>query len=138
MPDTDARGIVLLVDDEMDFLKVAGVRLRQGNYKVLTAQDGQAGLAVARNGHPEVILLDLMMPKMNGHQVLQALKEDPKTQDIPVIVLSAVGDQRQIELSLSLGAACHMTKPYDSHELFKEMDLAIMRHREAHKAAASS
>jgi len=137
MPEADVPGTVLLVDDETAFLKVASWRLaQQGHYKVLTAQDGQAGLAVARNGHPDVILLDLMMPKMNGHQVLQALKDDPKTRDIPVIMLSAVGDQRQIELSLSLGAACHMTKPYDSNELFKEMNLAIMRHREAHKAAA--
>lgn len=127
-------GTVLVIDDEPDFLKITSLRLsQQGNFTVLTAQDGQSGLEIARASHPDVMLVDLVMPRgMDGHQVLQRLKEDHATADIPVIILSSVGEPQEVSTSLRLGAVCHMTKPFDLNELFRELKLAVMRHRQAH------
>lgn len=135
MGDANPEGTVLVIDDEPDFLNITSLRLsKQGHFTVLTAQEGQRGLEIARAGHPDVILLDLVMPRgMDGHQVLQRLKEDHATADIPVIIISSVGQSQEVSTSLSLGAVCHMTKPFDLNELFRELKLAVMRHRQAHK-----
>ena len=134
MGDVNPEGTVLVIDDEPDFLKITSLRLsKEGNFTVLTAQDGQRGLEIARAGHPDAILLDLVMPRrMDGHQVLQRLKEDPKTADIPVIIASSVGQSQTVSTSLRLGAVCHMTKPLDLNELLRELKLAVMRHRQTH------
>ena len=134
MGDANPEGTVLVIDDEPDFLKITSLRLsKQGHFMVLTAQDGQDGLEIARTGHPDVILVDLVMPRgIDGHQVLQHLKEDPRTADIPVIIISSVGQPQEVSTSLNLGAVCHMTKPFNLNELLRELKLAVMRHRQAH------
>jgi DNA-binding response OmpR family regulator len=134
MTDTAPSGTVLIIDDEPDFLKFAKVRLeREGSFKVLTAMKAEAGLNLAKAAHPDVVLLDLMMPSIDGHEVLRRLKEDPTTKDIPVIMLTSVGMDEKIASSLSLGASCHLMKPYNPKELLKEVGLAISRHRQTHK-----
>jgi len=135
MGDAKPEGTVLVIDDEPDFLNITSLRLStQGHFTVLTAQDGPSGLEIARTRHPDVILLDLVMPRrMDGHQVLQRLKEDHATADIPVIIISSVGEPQEVSTSLALGAVCHMTKPFNLDELFRELKLAVMRHRQAHQ-----
>lgn len=88
---TQAKRRVLLVDDEPGILKTVGKRLEVSGYEVLTAADGQDGLSKARLGHPDVIILDLMMPRMNGFEVCAALKRDPQCRQIPVIILPGRG-----------------------------------------------
>jgi CheY-like chemotaxis protein len=103
---------VLVVDDEPDVLLLCRVNLEFEGYEVTEAADGEEAMERVREERPDVILLDVMMPKMDGWQVLTALKDDPETADIPVVMLTAkVQDQDQIR-GWSSGAADYITKPF--------------------------
>jgi DNA-binding response OmpR family regulator len=103
---------VLIVDDEPDVLLLCRVNLEFEGYAVTTAEDGQEGLATARLIRPDVVLLDVMMPKMDGWQVLEAIKSDEAISHIPVVMLTAkVQDDDQIR-GWSAGAAEYITKPF--------------------------
>ncbi len=103
---------VLVVDDEADVLLLCRVNLEFEGYEVVEAGDGEEAMQKVRQYDPDVILLDVMMPKMDGWQVLAALKADPETADIPVVMLTAkVQDQDQIR-GWSGGAADYITKPF--------------------------
>ncbi|HEX9779774.1 MAG TPA: response regulator [bacterium] len=129
-------GTVLLIDDEEDFRKVIAWRLeREGNYRVLTAPDGPAGLVLASQHHPDAVLVDFTMPKMNGHAVLKSLKDDSGTKDIPVIMLTSMGEEQKVAESISLGAMSHMAKWSDAKQLLDEVKMAVARHRAAHPDA---
>lgn len=103
---------VLVVDDEPDVLLLCRVNLEFEGYEVSTAPDGEAGFAACRELRPDVVLLDVMMPKMDGWQVLEAIKADEELKDIPVVMLTAkVQDEDQIR-GWSAGAAEYITKPF--------------------------
>ena len=103
---------VLVVDDEPDVLLLCRVNLEFEGYEVSTAPDGEAGLEACRQLRPDVVLLDVMMPKMDGWQVLQAIKDDEDLKHIPVVMLTAkVQDEDQIR-GWSAGAAEYITKPF--------------------------
>ena len=103
---------VLVVDDEADVLLLCRVNLEFEGYEVVEAGDGEEAMRKVREHEPDVILLDVMMPKMDGWQVLAALKAEPETADIPVVMLTAkVQDQDQIR-GWSGGAADYITKPF--------------------------
>ncbi|MBL8112748.1 MAG: response regulator [Acidobacteria bacterium] len=105
---------VLLIDDEDDIRKIAGLGLsRIGGMEVLDASSGAAGLALAKSGKPDVILLDMMMPVMDGEMTLQALNSDPETRHIPVIFLTAKALSAEIERFRTMGVAGILTKPFD-------------------------
>jgi len=100
---------VLLVDDSK-FLRVANERaLSRAGFEVSTAADGEEALKVANDKHPDIILLDMMLPKLSGPEVLKALKQNPATQDIPVIVLTSLS-QKNAEKLISEGAAAYFEK----------------------------
>jgi DNA-binding response OmpR family regulator len=132
MPNDAINATVLLIDDEETILKMAGQRLRHAGYRVLTASSGAKGLALAKAEHPDAILLDVMMPAMSGSAVLQNLKGDPQTKDIPVIMLTAVGTDVDITQTIAAGATCYLHKPYQAKELLDEVAMAVDRHRTAH------
>lgn len=103
---------VLVVDDEPDVLLLCRVNLEFEGYEVSTAPDGEAGFAACRELKPDVVLLDVMMPKMDGWQVLEAIKGDEDLKHIPVVMLTAkVQDEDQIR-GWSAGAAEYITKPF--------------------------
>ena len=103
---------VLVVDDEPDVLLLCRVNLEFEGYEVSTAPDGEAGLAACRELKPDVVLLDVMMPKMDGWQVLETIKADDELKHIPVVMLTAkVQDEDQIR-GWSAGAAEYITKPF--------------------------
>ncbi len=103
---------VLAVDDIPENLGLLGELLQDAGYRVKAASSGGAALRVAaREPHPDLILLDVMMPEMDGYEVLQHLREDPKTREIPVIFLTAMDDAEDEERGLELGAADYITKP---------------------------
>src|SRR5512133_737175 len=109
--DDPARPTLLIVDDAPENLFVLS-ELLQPHYRVLAANNGERGLQVARSEpRPDLILLDVMMPGMNGYQVLQALQADPLSADIPVIFLTALSSPHEEERGLSLGAVDYITKP---------------------------
>ena len=121
IPSTGSGPLVLVIDDDATVQDLLRRSLNRDGFRVETAPDGTSGLARARKLHPDIITLDVMMPGMDGWEVLAALKEDPETADIPVIVVSIV-DERG--LGFSLGAADYLTKPLD----FSRLSSVLNRH----------
>ena len=101
---------ILLVEDDRFLRKAAETTLKQQGYTVITAADGEEALRVARSAPPDLILLDVIMPKLNGFQVLDALKKDPTTAHIPVIILSNLGQDRDVQQAMEAGATAYFVK----------------------------
>lgn len=124
----DGAGIrrrVLLVDDEASILKLIGRRLELSGYDVITAEDGQDGLAKARVGWPDIIILDLMMPKMSGFEVCAALKKDERYRHIPIIIFTAKGEGMDERLCREIGANAYITKPHKASELIEQIEALL-------------
>jgi len=103
---------VLVIDDSPTITKVVQLVLTKSGYQVETAPDGEAGLAAVRASRPDLILLDFVMPKMNGYQFCRELNADPKLRDIPVILMSAKGDQVGERFVKVMGIVDYITKPF--------------------------
>ena len=108
---------VLVVDDEPDVLLLCRLHLQQRGHELLEASTGSVALELARERHPDVIVVDLMLPGMTGYEVLETLKADEQTSDIPVLVLTAKSLRADRERSHGLGAAGFLTKPFLPSEL---------------------
>jgi DNA-binding response OmpR family regulator len=108
---------VLVVDDDPVIQKLLKVNFEMEGYRVLSAADGAEGLEAARAEDPDIIILDIMMPRMNGLEALVALKGDATTQGIPVILLSAKAQAGDVQAGLDRGADAYVTKPFDPLEL---------------------
>jgi DNA-binding response OmpR family regulator len=108
---------VLVVDDDPVILQLLQVNFEMEGFRVLTAGDGEEGLARVRADHPDVVVCDVMMPKLNGLQVLEQMKADPDTKDIPIVMLSAKAQASEIQQGRDLGADDYVTKPFDPIEL---------------------
>ena len=121
------RGTVLVVDDDKDNLSLMREILRTNGFGVRTTTRGRRALRVAREVHPALMLLDLRLGDLDGHTVLRQLKDDPTTQDIPVIVItgSVTVDDEKREKVLALGAARFMTKPFSVDELIEEVEMVL-------------
>jgi len=102
---------VLIIDDEFDIREIATLSLTRGEIQVITASSGSEGVRLAREQHPDAILLDLMMPTMDGRATLRALRDETATAGIPVVLMSAASDDAQ-DLK-PLGAAGVIPKPFD-------------------------
>jgi len=101
---------ILLAEDDRFLRKAAEATLRQRGFTVVTAVDGEEALRLARKDVPDLILLDLIMPKLQGFEVLRALKQDPATAHIPVIVLSNLGQARDVQQTMEGGAVAYFVK----------------------------
>ena len=110
-------GRVLVVDDEPDVLLLCRLNLQQRGHELLEAPDGTTALQVARAQRPDAIVLDLMLPGMDGYEVLETLRGDPLTASIPVLVLTAKSLRADRERSHGLGASAFLTKPFLPSEL---------------------
>jgi len=115
-------GRVLVVDDEPDVLLLCRLNLQQRGHELLEASEGGRALELARERHPDVIVLDLMMPGINGYDVLEALQGDDVTSGIPVLVLTAKSLRADRERSHGLGASAFLTKPFMPSELCEMVD----------------
>ena len=104
---------ILLVDDEPSVREVVCTRLMSLGFEVLTAKDGQEGLDLARKESPDVVLLDLMLPKLDGYKVCRMLKFDKAFENIPVVIFSAKGSDADKKLAEQAGADAYMVKPFD-------------------------
>ncbi|MBM3254944.1 MAG: response regulator [Candidatus Omnitrophica bacterium] len=111
---------ILVVDDELDVLKVISFRLRKAGYEVITASDGQMALEVARENKPDLMLLDIRMPILDGPEVCLRIKNDESLKDIPVIFLTASGgDMVKKDKAGELKAQGFLTKPFEVQELLE-------------------
>ena len=101
---------ILIIEDEVTLQKTLQEILLQENYEVISALDGKQGLELALSEIPDMILLDLILPKMDGFEVLEALKKDEKTKEIPIIILTNLGSIEDVQKALALGATNYMVK----------------------------
>ncbi len=112
---------VLVVDDEPDYVSTVKCRLEWCQYQVITAANGEEGLEKARSEKPDLILLDTCMPVMNGHEMLEHMSRAPELKDIPVIMVTALCDARDIAEASSYGIADYVAKPFDFTELVEKI-----------------
>jgi DNA-binding response OmpR family regulator len=108
---------VLIVDDEPHIVLSLEFVLQRAGYETASAGDGEEGLTLVRQMRPEVVLLDVMMPKRNGYEVCQTIKSDPELRDTPVIMLTAKGQEVEVLKGLDLGASAYVTKPFGNAEI---------------------
>ncbi len=118
---------ILIVDDTEDILVVVSRRLKSWGYEPLTASSGEEGLEIAFENPPDLILLDVMMPRMKGREVCARLKADPKTKHIPVIFLTALGLADHVKAGMDLGAEDSIVKPFEPDELKKRITAVLAR-----------
>lgn len=108
---------ILVVDDELELQMGVMIRLKAAGFEVVTASDGLEGLGKARSETPDLILMDLMLPKMDGFEVSRALKSDAKYQHIPIIMLTARAQDIDKSMGREAGVNAYITKPFDHREL---------------------
>src|SRR5690348_7655515 len=116
---------VLVVEDEPENRLLLGVVLTSEGYEVVEAEDGPAALAAVRERLPDLILLDVMMPGMNGYAVLEALRADAATRSVPVIMLTALPQRGDVERAVEMGVAGYITKPFEPADLLQTMEEAL-------------
>jgi len=108
---------ILIVDDEPDLLSVLRFGLEAEGFEVIEASDGERGLELARTQSPDLLVLDLMLPRMDGYKVCRALKFDERFRQLPIFILSARSGETDRRLALDLGADDYITKPYEVRDL---------------------
>lgn len=117
---------ILLIEDDPDIQKMVQLALRfQGGHKVLLASGGKEGLEKAAAENPDLILLDVMMPEMDGYETCRQLKSQPGTRQIPVVFLSARAQQAEIQRGRDLGAIGYLVKPFDPMTLSSQLDAIL-------------
>lgn len=117
---------ILVVDDEQDILKLLEYNLGNAGFTVVTAGDGPEGFDAAKRIRPDLVILDIMLPNMDGTEVLKMLKHDPSTMSIPVIMLTAKGEELDRIIGLELGADDYIVKPFSPKEVLLRVN-AVLR-----------
>jgi two-component system, OmpR family, phosphate regulon response regulator PhoB len=128
---------VLVIEDEQDLQKILGYNLKQAGHETLAATRGNEGLDLARDKHPDLVILDLMLPDLPGTDVCKALKRDVKTKNIPILMLTAKGEEIDRVVGFELGADDYVVKPFSVRELLLRID-AILRRTQEQSAGALS
>jgi two-component system phosphate regulon response regulator PhoB len=113
---------LLIADDELGIRRLVRMTLESDQYEILEAADAQEALGMARTHRPELVLLDVMMPKGTGFEVCRALKEDPETKDITVVMLTAKSQKTDVEEGEVAGADDYFTKPFSPVNLVRKVD----------------
>jgi CheY-like chemotaxis protein len=111
--------LVLCADDDADILALLAIQLERAGFRVAKAVDGEQALALARELRPDVLVLDVMMPRLSGTEVLGALRRDDATAEIPVVLVSARAQQTDVDRGLEAGADAYLAKPFQAPELIE-------------------
>ena len=130
-----AKGKILVVDDEIYIVHILDFSLGMEGYEVLTALDGEQALEKARAEKPDLIVLDIMMPKLDGYETCKLLKSDESTRGIPVILLSAKGRNVDQKIGFEVGADDYITKPFSPRKLVERIN-AILGQTNSHRMQA--
>ena len=119
---------ILIVDDKANNLQLIFQYLKNADYKTLIAQNGKKAIDIAKKKHPDLILLDVMMPEMDGFEICHYLKADPSTKDIPIIFMTALADTKDKVQGFELGAVDYLSKPVEKRELLARMKTHLSLH----------
>ena len=128
---------ILLVDDDMDTLRLVGLMLQRQSYEVRVASSGQQALGMVQAEIPDLILLDIMMPEMDGYEVARRLRSDPVTSEIPIIMFTAKTQVDDKVMGFEAGADDYLTKPTQPRELFAHMKAVLSRSGKSRSAAVT-
>jgi DNA-binding response OmpR family regulator len=115
----------LVADDDRDIRDLVAVKLQNAGFEVITVGDGAEALAAARKHQPDLAILDVMMQGLSGLEVVRQLREDPDTQSIPAILLTAKSQEFDVKAGLSLGAADYVIKPFSPRELLQRVNAVL-------------
>ena len=121
------RDKIVVIEDEPDIVEVIAYNLKREGFNVHSANRGDEGLNEVRNQAPVLVILDLMLPGMDGLSVCQQIKSDPFTQDIPIIIVSAKGEESDVVIGLGLGADDYLAKPFSPRELLARVKAVLRR-----------
>lgn len=122
-----AKAKIIVVEDEADILDVIEYNLTREGYKVLGFRDGEQGLEAIRGEEPQLVLLDLMLPGIDGIEICKKVKEDPVTRDVPVIMITAKTEESDVVLGLGVGADDYVSKPFSPKELVARVKAVLRR-----------
>jgi DNA-binding response OmpR family regulator len=122
-----SKGTVLVIDDERDLIELVSYNLEREGFDVLAASDGRAGLQLAREHQPDVIVLDVMMPGIDGLEVCRQLRNDSRTSRVPIIMLTARAAETDRIVGLEIGADDYMAKPFSPRELVARIKALLRR-----------
>jgi two-component system alkaline phosphatase synthesis response regulator PhoP len=128
---------ILIADDEEDYVTALEIALEAEGYECLTASDGQEALDKAKGEKPDLIILDIMMPKMNGYKVSRLLKFDLKYKDIPIIMLTARAQEKDKCIGKETGADEYVTKPFEMEEMIQLVDKHLRKGESKEKKDAN-
>ncbi len=120
--------LILVIEDETQILLNLQEILELGDFSVITAADGTIGLQLAKSQNPDLIICDIMMPGLNGYEVLQELRRDPTVADIPLIFLTAKAERNDLLQGMDLGADAYITKPFEPLEILEAVKASLERH----------
>ena len=121
------RETILVIEDEPDIREVIEYNLRREGYQVIAARDGESAVTLAKRESPDLLLLDLMLPGLDGLEVCRRLKSDPLTRSVPIVMVTAKGEESDIVLGLGLGADDYITKPFSPRELVARVRAVLRR-----------
>lgn len=121
------KSIILVVEDDVDILQLVDHNLKSADFHVLTAQDGYEALSLAKKHLPQLVILDLMLPGLDGFEVCKELKRSPTTKNIPVLMLTARGEEVDRIVGLELGADDYVVKPFSPRELVLRVRAILRR-----------
>jgi two-component system alkaline phosphatase synthesis response regulator PhoP len=120
-----SKGKILVVDDEVYIVHILDFSLRMEGYEVITALDGEQALERVKSDHPDLIVLDIMMPKLDGYDACRKLRADPQTADVPIILLSAKGRNVDQRMGYDAGATDYITKPFSPRKLVEKINTIL-------------
>jgi two-component system phosphate regulon response regulator PhoB len=126
---SDRRKHILVVDDEEDILELVGYNLENAGFQVTTAREGEVALKLIRGKNPDLIILDLMLPGIDGLDICRILKSDRETESIPILMLTARGEETDIVKGLEIGADDYVTKPFSPKVLIARVNALLRRHQ---------
>lgn len=118
---------VLVVDDDPDIRELVAFKLAQVGHEVTMEKDGEGGLAAALESPPDLVLLDVMMPKLTGIEVCQKLRDNPATASVPIILITAKAQEADVERGFAAGADDYIVKPFSPRELVSRVDAVRAR-----------
>ena len=122
-----SRNKIVVIEDEPDIVEVLSYNLKREGYNVSSTLRGDEGLNLVRNQSPNLVILDLMLPGMDGLSICQQLKSDSLVRDIPIIIISAKGEESDVVIGLEMGADDYLTKPFSPRELIARVKAVLRR-----------
>jgi DNA-binding response OmpR family regulator len=123
------KGKVLVVDDEVNITQILEFSIGAEGFEVITAQNGEEAVEKARREQPDLIILDVMMPKIDGYEACRILKANPLTRNIPVVLLTAKGRDIDKRLGMEVGATDYIVKPFSPNRLIERINQLLSCHK---------